>query len=96
MHSPEWNNKHYAFFANKECEYFPCHSHADPNRFNCLFCYCPLYVLGDHCGGNFHYHAAGLKDCTDCLYPHDPKNYGDIIKRYPEILALLPPHQKSD
>ena len=24
------------FFANRECEYFPCHPGADPERFNCL------------------------------------------------------------
>ena len=43
----------YDFFQNKECEYFPCHKNADKESFNCLFCYCPLYCLGDKCGGNF-------------------------------------------
>ena len=42
----------YAFFQNKDCEYFPCHKCADAENFNCLFCYCPLYALGDECGGN--------------------------------------------
>ena len=53
MEKPYWEGKHYAFFSNKECEYFPCHAGADPENFNCLFCYCPLYALGDKCGGNF-------------------------------------------
>ena len=37
-------------FGHKKCEYFPCHKGADPEDFNCLFCYCPLYALGDKCG----------------------------------------------
>ena len=41
----------YDFFQNKACEYFPCHQGADPETFSCLFCYCPLYALGDQCGG---------------------------------------------
>ncbi|MBQ1818177.1 MAG: hypothetical protein II124_06030, partial [Clostridia bacterium] len=28
------------YFQNRECEYFPCHEGADPEFFNCLFCYC--------------------------------------------------------
>ena len=47
--------KHYDFFQNSECEYFPCHKGADPKTFSCLFCYCPLYALGENCGGNFRY-----------------------------------------
>lgn len=49
MEKPYWEGKHYSFFSNKECEYFPCHQGADPENFNCLFCYCPLYALGDKC-----------------------------------------------
>ena len=30
MEKPYWEGKHYAFFSNKECEYFPCHAGADP------------------------------------------------------------------
>ena len=44
----------YRYFQNRECEYFPCHADSGEN-FNCLFCYCPLYALGDKCGGNFTY-----------------------------------------
>lgn len=40
------------FFQNRACEYFPCHKGVADEDFNCLFCYCPLYLLGDECGGN--------------------------------------------
>ena len=46
---------HYSFFQHTQCEFFPCHKTAKPEDFNCLFCYCPLYALGDKCGGNFAY-----------------------------------------
>ena len=35
--------KHYTWFQNRECEYFPCHKGCGRRKFNCLFCYCPLY-----------------------------------------------------
>ncbi len=87
--------KHSAYFSNRECEYFPCHPGADPENFNCLFCYCPFYLLGDKCGGNFRYNAKGFKDCTDCQYPHKAENYEKIIKRYSEIVAAMPPHTEE-
>ena len=77
----DWRDKHYAFFQNRECEYFPCHKTNDPDNFSCLFCYCPLYVLGRDCGGNPKY-CGGIKDCSDCLVPHVRGNYGRIIDRY--------------
>ena len=82
------DTKHYAFFQNRECEYFPCHKGIDPEEFNCLFCYCPLYPLGKQCGGNFRYTEKGIKDCTNCLIPHDPENYDLIIHRFSEIAEL--------
>ena len=78
----------YSFFQNKACEYFPCHNGADPERFNCLFCYCPLYALGDKCGGNFTYLENGIKDCSGCLRPHKRENYDSIVKQMPMILDL--------
>ena len=39
------DDRHYAFFQNRECEYFPCHKTSRPEDFNCLFCYCPLLSL---------------------------------------------------
>ena len=76
------------FFQNRECPYFPCHPKADPESFNCLFCYCPLYALGERCGGNFHWTETGIKDCTDCLVPHSVGGYDYIIRKFPEIAEL--------
>ena len=77
------------FFRNCDCEYFPCHPTADPNQFNCLFCYCPLYVLDDKCGGQFTYTAAGVKDCSNCILPHDPEGFDRVLERWPELLRLM-------
>ena len=76
------------FFANRECPYFPCHPKADPESFNCLFCYCPLYALGEKCGGNFRWTETGIKDCTDCLVPHSAGGYDHVIRKFPEIAEL--------
>ena len=84
-----WTGKHYSYFSNRECEYFPCHPGADPDNFNCLFCYCPLYMLGGECGGNYIYLDNGYKDCTNCLYPHNVENYDAITARYADILARM-------
>ena len=52
---------HYKFFSHKQCEYYPCHQ---LDEINCLFCYCPLYILKD-CKG--HYKMIGnIKDCSGC------------------------------
>ena len=74
MEKKYWEDKEYAYFSHKKCEYFPCHKGADPEDFNCLFCYCPLYALGEKCGGNFKYNEKGFKDCTNCQLPHKKKN----------------------
>ena len=86
---PYWEGKHFSFFSNKECEYFPCHKGADPENFNCLFCYCPLYALGDKCGGNFKITEKGIKDCTNCQLPHKRKNYGYVTGKYQELAELI-------
>lgn len=82
---PKWKGKHYAFFQNKECEYFPCHKGIREEDFNCLFCYCPLYMLGKDCGGNFQYGENGVKDCKNCTRPHIRDNYGTMINSYSQI-----------
>ncbi len=82
-------SKNYSYFSHKECEYFPCHKGADENNFNCLFCYCLLYALGRECKGNFVYRENGVKDCTNCLFPHLRENYDKIISRYKEILEKI-------
>ncbi len=81
-------SKHYSYFQNTSCEFFPCHKGADPENFNCLFCYCPLYPLGETCGGFFRYTKDGYKDCSDCLVPHKQENYSKIIARYAQIAEL--------
>ncbi len=80
--------EHYKFFSNKECEYFPCHNVKNPDEFNCLFCYCPLYTLGDQCGGNFKYTDTGIKDCSDCMIPHSKGAYDYIINKSKALLDL--------
>ena len=80
--------RHYAFFQNRDCEYFPCHETKHPEDFNCLFCYCPLYALGKKCGGNFRYLENGIKDCSNCLIPHRRENYGCITEHFAELAAL--------
>lgn len=79
---------HYDFFQNTECEYFPCHQGADRGTFSCLFCYCPLYTLGDQCGGSFTYTENGIKDCSGCLKPHRRENYQKIMEKMGEVMAL--------
>lgn len=78
----------HSFFQNKDCAYFPCHSCKDTENFNCLFCYCPLYALGDRCGGNFAYTQQGIKDCSNCLIPHRKENYEKILAKMKDILEM--------
>ena len=78
----------HSFFQNKECEYFPCHKTEDSDHFSCLFCYCPLYALGDQCGGGFVYTKDGIKDCSGCLFPHRCENYEKMLDRMKPVLEL--------
>lgn len=72
----------YRFFQNRECEFFPCHEVQDEDAFNCLFCYCPLY-LDDNCIGSPEYIITGrgqrIKDCSSCLLVHSPEMYDKVI-----------------
>lgn len=79
---------HYDFFQNKECEYFPCHKGADGEKFSCLFCYCPLYALGENCGGNFTYTEKGIKDCSACMLPHKRENYEKVLAKMDAVIEL--------
>lgn len=83
---PETEN--FKSFSHRECEFFPCHEVKDPEEFNCLFCYCPLYALGEDCGGKFKYSKKGVKDCTDCLIPHSPGGYDYVMKKFSMIKKL--------
>ncbi len=81
---------HYKFFQNRMCEMFPCHKDQtgtlEPENFNCLFCYCPLYALGKNCGGNFYYTEKGVKSCINCTFPHKRENYELMKAKIKELL----------
>lgn len=87
------SNDH-TYISNTACKYFPCHTDADIYDFNCLFCYCPLYALGEHCGGNFSYTGDGIKDCSACLLPHMSNGYKHILDGCKEVIAMV--RKKSD
>ena len=80
--------EHYRFFQNRECEYFPCHPNVKEEDFNCLFCFCPLYALGQRCGGHPLYLPNGVKSCEACSFPHRCESYDAIIARFDELAAL--------
>lgn len=80
--------RRYAFFQHRDCEKFPCHEGVAEEAFNCLFCYCPLYALGERCGGAFTYTSRGVKNCKDCSFPHQKDHYDAVLKRFPELAAL--------
>ncbi len=70
----------YRFFENRECKYFPCHK--EPEEFNCLFCYCPLYFM-EECPGDAKYiekDGRCIRDCSDCTFPHCAENYDVVIE----------------
>lgn len=70
----------YKFNQNRKCEFFPCHKGVEDKKFNCLFCYCPLYMLGDKCGGDF-IETSGVKDCSNCIKPHDENSFKYIMSK---------------
>lgn len=84
------------FFQNRACAHFPCHEGVAEADFNCLFCFCPLYALGERCGGNFRYTASGTKSCLACAFPHRPESYEAILARFPELKALAARKEDSD
>jgi len=83
------NDRHFSFFQNRQCEYFPCHSGVPEAEFNCIFCYCPLYALGRKCGGNCQYTEKGIKDCQHCSFPHWRINAPLILARYADINEIV-------
>ncbi len=70
---------------NKQCEYFPCHKNIPEDKFNCLFCFCPLYMLKDKCGGNFVKNNR-IKDCSGCNIPHGSGGYDYIISKMDAVI----------
>ena len=71
----------YNYFSNRDCRYFPCHEGGQPDDFNCLFCFCPLYCKGTECGGDFVILENGAKNCSGCLFPHKKENYQIIMDK---------------
>ena len=74
------------FFSHKECEYYPCHEGVE--ELNCLFCYCPFFLLED-CPGNPEWKVSendGVrrKSCAGCTFPHRKENYPEIIRNIKE------------
>lgn len=84
------------FFNNNKCKYFPCHPVNNPKNFNCLFCYCPLYPLGENCGGNFSYNSKGSKDCSNCTLPHQKKGYENVQSKIDEVVKLVKKNVDDD
>lgn len=82
-------NEGFSFFQNTACEYFPCHTGIRSGQFNCLFCYCPLYVLGKDCGGNPIFLKNGVKDCSKCTRPHQPEQYSYITGQFGRIVEKM-------
>lgn len=79
------------FFANKDCEYYPCHPGLED--FNCLFCYCPLNYV-EHCPGNPEFiktkDGRVIKNCMGCDFPHRPENYDIIINFVKKNMPVFP------
>ena len=69
----------YKIFTNKDCEAFPCHE-IDDKKFNCLFCYCPLYFI--ECPGSYKLLKNGLKDCMECAIPHKGDRAWNVMQDY--------------
>lgn len=76
------------YFNNRSCQYYPCHKVEEEAEFNCLFCYCPLYALGERCGGSFRYTEEGIKDCSACIIPHSEGGYEHVAARIRDVIEL--------
>ena len=85
----------HSFYQNKDCRYFPCHEKANAETFNCLFCYCPLYALGDKCGGNCSYTENGIKRCEKCTVPHGEKGYEYVLSKFSMLAELAKKREDS-
>ena len=64
----------------EDCPYYPCHKGA---MHSCDFCYCPLYEYAD-CGGSYIILSNGLKDCSNCMLPHDINSHRQIPAKLAE------------
>ena len=39
--------------------------------------------------GNFRYTEKGIKDCSNCQFPHKRENYDKVTGRFQEIVELI-------
>jgi len=74
----------YKHFSNTKCEYYPCHKLEEQN---CLFCYCPLYLIED-CGGDAKWRE-NVKDCSECVKNHDSESYDFVMSRLGKTFSNL-------
>ena len=87
--------QNYKFTQNTKCEYFPCHKVKNVEEFNCLFCYCPLYMLKDDCGGNFKY-TNGVKDCSGCTKTHLNGAFDHVMSKMSTVLKIGSEQKNKD
>lgn len=80
-------SENFKFVQNRKCEYFPCHRTEKKDEFNCLFCFCPLYMLKDKCGGHFKY-TKNVKDCSDCTFVHTLKAHQYVMSKMKKVIAI--------
>ena len=87
----------YRFFSNTACEFYPCHDMGG-EPLNCLFCYCPLYCLGDACGGNPRWVGddGDIKDCSACTLPHRAAGYDHIMRRFERVKDVAVQHRGAE
>lgn len=83
------------FLQNKDCPCFPCHADVEQEKFSCLFCYCPLYALGEACGGDFILTESGIKDCSPCIIPHLAENYDHITCESVKLIRKVQAEMKA-
>lgn len=75
------------WFRNDDCEYYPCHIGIDHDSFSCKYCFCILFHIDD-CGGKFSILPNGMKDCSDCKFPHQKENNDIIINKIRERIFI--------
>jgi len=72
---------------NKNCEFLPCHKGIPEDEFNCLFCFCPLYILKDKCGGDYT-RINNKKNCSLCGRPHKKDGYEFIMSKLDKSVKM--------
>ena len=75
---------------DKTCKHHLCHKGIDEKDFDCMLCYCPLYLI--ECAGNFKIikrgKNKGKKDCSDCVFPHTTGGKRYVLRRLKQIIEI--------